>query len=184
MKRYVNKRVISLALAVVMAVSLFALSASANGIGVPPGANLWWPDDTFSAPFYVDLVIDGETEEFELGPNTIQEFVREGSNYVISTHPQYFGGVDYDDEANAWWVFQLSTISVWDDQNQEWTGNLLRGGEAKIWGGYALPDPIGDPVYFLCQVEGNIFYVGPDPSPDPIPDDISIFWEQAYLQIP
>ncbi|MDR1065724.1 MAG: hypothetical protein LBL25_05085 [Oscillospiraceae bacterium] len=186
MKKLLSKRVISLAIAVVMAVSLFALSASAAspGIGVKPNTELWWADDTLATPFYVDLVIDGETETFEIGINTIQEFVLEGSNYVISTHPQYFGGNDPDDEAGAWWVFQLSSISVWDEQNQSWTGNLLRGGEARIRSGFALPDPITDPQYFLCQVEGTIFYVGPDPDPDPVPADIPVYWETAYLEIP
>jgi hypothetical protein len=124
MQKSISKKLFALVLAVMMSVSVFAVSASAAspGVGVYPNTQLWFEDTAFTSEYPQILDIDDGSEvepwDFTLGDNTIQKFVQDGSDYVITTHPQYFGTTyNYDDEANAQYVMNIRNILVYNPTN-------------------------------------------------------------------
>jgi hypothetical protein len=189
MKKLLSKRVISLAIAIVMAVSIFALSASAASpeVGFAPGTNaqFWFKYDTLDPDYDQypqELTIDDEPYEFTLGNNTIQEYVFKGSYYVITTHPQYFGTTyDYDDQNNAEYVMNFRDILVYNPQTQRYDENCFEDGFLTVPAGYAVLDEDDNPIYLQCMVYSIIEDINDTP---PIPFEADWNGSVVYLAIP
>jgi hypothetical protein len=181
-----SKRVLSLALAVMMAASLsVSVSAVSDSVGYHPDEDelLWWATEDLKlgdVPFTQLLPIDGVTSPWVLGYNTIQDIVikeiEDVDHYLLVPHPQYFPVIE--DLDNAQWSMEIYSILVWDGSDF-----------VDTWydGFYAVPvsytqyNRYGEP-YLLCSVKVHLEYVGNPP--EPVPDFYDLELYPAYFQIP
>jgi hypothetical protein len=161
-KTLTSKKILALVLALAMAFSVMAVSAYAasDGVGVAPLTQLWYTNTSFSDEYPQELDIKNSSglivpTEFELGNNTIQKFVLDGSTYVLATHPQYFGLGSYDDESTAQYIMEIRNILVWDGYKYV---DCFTDGFAEIPAAYALPSQ-ANPLYFRCLVYSSILNV-------------------------
>ena len=84
MQKSISKKLFALALAVMMLVSVSALSASAatgeGGVTTPVNTQLWFADSDFQTEFdqYLDITSGGVTTStpYTLGNNTIPRFAK------------------------------------------------------------------------------------------------------------
>jgi hypothetical protein len=188
-----RKRVLTLALAAVMAASLLALPTSAlpaagGGVGYHPPENrlLWWADEDLSVPFTetLDMVINGVEAPvvYSLGYNTVQTIELRGNltdgTYTLTPHPQYFPVIE--DLDTAQWGLEIYSIMLWyNDELRE----FLVNGVAHIPASLTKRND-GGVAYLECHVRGTITYVADPPLVSPIPADIPVQWDTAYLEIP
>jgi hypothetical protein len=124
-KKLLDRRILSLALAIVMAFSL-AGTAFAVGSPLPVETPLWFTDPEFINEENNPLGTLGNLN----GHNTIQKVLwSNDDNLYIIIHPQYFGGADSDDDAYATAMAAIVDIWVYDPIGTDYapcaTGNLL-----------------------------------------------------------
>jgi hypothetical protein len=124
-----NRRILSVALAIVMALGLVG-SALAAGTPFPVETPIWFTDANFTSEESYPVPYPCPTDNLN-GRNTIQKvFYSDDDNLYIVIHPQYFGGDDSDDDANATAMAAIVDILVYDpvvadDYVPCATGNLL-----------------------------------------------------------
>ena len=126
-QKSISKKLFALVLAVMMPVSVSALSvsAAAGDGGVSPNTQLWFDATTLDLdedqyPQTLDIEEDGVTSpwDFTLGNNTIRKFVQDGTDYFFITHPQYFGPTyNYDDADIAQYFMIIRDILVYNPTN-------------------------------------------------------------------
>jgi hypothetical protein len=195
----VKKRIISLALALVMTLALagaaFAVetptdpnAAPEESVGYNPDPNyelLWFKTTTFDSEdpcntFTIDLQFGDPplTETVTLGYNLIEIFDVEGDNYLLGLHPQFLP--DYDNQSTAQYIVGMLELSVWDDKNQEYVDITVKGDTAFIPTDYTLSVGSGADInyYLQCKV---LLLITPIKSVTP-PWTIEL--EPAYLYIP
>jgi hypothetical protein len=163
-KKKSTRAAVAFALALVMALSMCVVSASAattdGDVGIAPDTQLWFSDEDFIGQYTQDLDVTtgGATTSmtFDLGVNTIQKFVLdEKNNYSITVHPQYFGPSEdpYDDEVNAQYVMNIMDISVFDGAYYQ---NVFSSGAAIVPSRWAQENEKGD-LYLQCRVRSDIY---------------------------
>jgi hypothetical protein len=187
MSVFKNKRALALVLAIVMAMSVFAVSAYATSPvnSVNPGQNdlLWWADEDFTVGF-----VDSSGDGTYWGYDTLQIVDIDTSvnpyEFVFIIHPQYYHepdplGPNWEDPDNAIGVFAITDFKVWNplaSDNGEWVDGLVEGGTAVVPSSYLQFNDELDP-YFLCELSGMYL--------DLTTDTYQTFTlENAYLQIP
>jgi hypothetical protein len=164
-KTLTSKKILALVLALAMAFSVMAVSAYAasDGVGVPTNTQLWYADTSLFDQYTQTLDIKNNlglivSTEFDLGVNTIQRFVLDGSTYILATHPQYFAlSKDYDDQANAQYIMEIRTILVLNPATGRYE-ECYADGFAEIPAAYALPSQ-ANPSYFQCIIYSSILNV-------------------------
>jgi hypothetical protein len=182
-KKLLDRRILSLALALIMMVSVFVLTASATDddpgaepeeiVGYNPDPYyelLWWQDVDFSVPFHATL---WGTTYVTLGYNTIEVFNQRGPYYELGFHPQFFP--DYDDQSIAEGILGIDALSVWD--GYAYVPIDITGDAAFIPTDYTLYNSDEDIYYLKCQVHLTLV--------DYIEETKSMeYWSPAYLRIP
>jgi hypothetical protein len=139
MSVFKNKRALALVLAIVMAMSVFAVSAYATspGVGVIPDQDdqLWYLTTGFTA---ADQWFDPYDTEY--GHDTLQVVVLDyqpsPEELVFVFHPQYYHEdvVDYEDPTGAIGVFALTGFEVFNPNVGEYGDwiNPVQGGSAIV----------------------------------------------------
>ncbi|MDR1219875.1 MAG: hypothetical protein LBK73_09745 [Treponema sp.] len=157
-----SKKLFALVLAVMMMVSVSAMSVSAatgdGGVTTPVNAQLWFVDNAFTTQYSqtLDITVAGVTTPtaYTLGNNTIQKFVKNGVNYEIGLHPQFFAPYttdpDYDDSANAQYEHNITDVFVLAPNGRY--VSCYNNGILTIPDTYALPEPKDDELYFQCKI--------------------------------
>jgi hypothetical protein len=185
MKRFINKRVMALALAVIMSVSLFALSASATSpeIGVNPSPNvlLWYADQNF-ATWWPSSSSGPKLTAY--GYDTLQEIVYtygttpEDDTIDFVLHPQYYHNpndpIDWEEPKDAIASFEIISFEVWDESAYAYVPLVNNSTSAE----YVLYNVSGAP-YLQCYVSAVYTdLINPNVKP------VLMTWNAAYLQIP
>jgi hypothetical protein len=195
MSVFKSKRALALVLAIVMAMSVFAVSAYATSpsVGVSPDPNdqLWYLNTGFTDD---DQWFDGTINDSAYAHDTLQEVVIDSSvdpyEYVFVIHPQYYhdGYINYEDPTDATKTFAITNFKVWNENggvNGEWVDGLVEGGTAVVPVTYSLSK--GTQLYLRCQLEAVLIDLVTGvrteliPNLDnPNPDEVGV----AYLLIP
>jgi hypothetical protein len=152
----------ALALAVIMSVSLFALSASADLQSSP------LPIDIEDQLWYLDTGLDPLTDHWadpfgtEYAHDTIQEIIYTDytNELLLVVHPQYYHDPledpNWEDPNDISGVFTIFDLQVWDAGNGAWVSGVLYGGIAVISANYLFNDggEYGDQYYYKCKLTG------------------------------
>jgi hypothetical protein len=163
MSVFKNKRALALVLAVVMAVSVFAVSAYAVTTQQNP-----LPIDYYDQLWYLDTGLDPYTDQWidifgsEYGHDTIQELVyNEGADELILVlHPQYYheDDINWEEPEDISGVLTIFDIEFWDETanqgNGGWVGGLLYGGAAFVPADYLFRNggESGTEYYYKCKL--------------------------------
>jgi hypothetical protein len=163
-KKKSTRAAVAFALALVMALSMCVVSASAattdGDVGIEPNTQLWYTDNEFKGQYTQILNISSggvvSPWQFDLGVNTIQKFIiDERGNYSITAHPQYFGpsANPYDDEVNAQYVMNITDMEVYNGSGYV---RVFSAGAAIVPTAWTQTNLEGEP-YLQCKVYSTIY---------------------------